>query len=344
MNLIELFLKSTEHHKVFSFIGMAKNVGKTTTYNYIIKNLESKFVLGLTSIGRDGENKDILTNQPKPKIHVSKGTFFATAEESLERSELQFKILLKTEVSSPLGRILLVKALGDGNVELSGPSIVSYLQNICTEMRLHGVELILIDGAFDRQSSAAPKLAQATILSTGAALSHDMEEVIRQTKFSIEKLSSPPLKNQEMHFLISDFLKRYNAGIIEENNELVPFKVNTSLNATDIILEKLSLKTKYIVIKGILSTDLIKKLIKKDLDLSDFKIIIEDGTKIFTPLNLYKQFYMRGGKIEVLHPINIIAVTANPVSPYGFNFNQKQFLDELRLNLDRPVFDVVNGG
>ncbi len=344
MSLIDLFLKSTERYKVFSFIGMAKNVGKTTTYNYIIQNLHSKFLLGLTSIGRDGEQKDILTEQPKPDIFVPKGTLLATAEDCLKRSNLKFEILLKTDISSPLGQIVLLKATESGTVELSGPSIVKYLQKICNQLQNFGANLILIDGAFDRKSFATPKLAQATILSTGAALSHDLEEVIENTKFSIEKLSRPALCNQEIHDIITNLFKKYNAGIIEEKKEIIPFNVNTALNATNKILENITPKSKYIAIKGILGSQLFKKMLRKDLDFTDLKIIIEDGTKIFTPPNLYNQFCNRGGKIEVLHPINIIAVTANPISPYGFSFNQRLFLERLRQNLDIPVFDIVSGG
>ncbi|HEY8805549.1 MAG TPA: M14 family metallocarboxypeptidase [Clostridium sp.] len=41
-----------------SIIGMNKNVGKTTTLNYILSEARGKISLGLTSIGRDGENRD----------------------------------------------------------------------------------------------------------------------------------------------------------------------------------------------------------------------------------------------------------------------------------------------
>ncbi len=156
MSLIELFLKSVEHHKVFSFIGMAKNVGKTTTFNYVIENLQSKFILGLTSVGRDGESKDIITDQPKPKIFVSSGNLLATAEESLERSELIYEILSKTEISSPIGKIIIIKASDKGYIELSGPSLVQYLVTLCEKLKEYGAELVLIDGAFDRNSFASP--------------------------------------------------------------------------------------------------------------------------------------------------------------------------------------------
>ena len=46
----------------------------------------------------------------------------------------------------------------------------------------------------------------------------------------------------------------------------------------------------------------------------------------------------------MIQPIQIIAVTANPVSPFGIKFDQKKFLLRLRDVLKIPVFDVVSGG
>ncbi len=344
MNLIELFLESAERHKVFSFIGMAKNVGKTTTYNYIIEQLHSKFILGLTSIGRDGEKKDILTDQPKPKIYVTKGNLLATAEESLKRSVFDNEILRFTDITSALGRILLVKALSEGFIELSGPSVVRYLQSVCENLMEFGAELILIDGAFDRKSFASPAVANSTILATGAALSHDMDEVIRQTQFSIQKLSTSKLTDTKAHRIITQSITSYKAGIVEEDYKVIPFTVSTALNATGDIVKNLSMKTRFIFVKGIVSSDLLEQIIKNNTDCSSLSIIAEDGTKIFASSDLYSRFHKRGGTIKVLQQINLLAVTANPVSPYGVSFDQRKFLEQLRKKIDIPVFDVVSGG
>ena len=44
-------------YKSISIIGNYKNVGKTTTLNYIIDGARDNIVLGLTSIGVDGEEE-----------------------------------------------------------------------------------------------------------------------------------------------------------------------------------------------------------------------------------------------------------------------------------------------
>lgn len=47
-------IRLLERFKTVSIIGMAKNVGKTTVLNHILRKARGIYSLGLTSIGRDG--------------------------------------------------------------------------------------------------------------------------------------------------------------------------------------------------------------------------------------------------------------------------------------------------
>ena len=76
--MIEI-LKLLKPYRSVSIIGMNKNVGKTTTLNYILKEARGKVSLGLTSIGRDGEEIDVVTSTEKPKIYIEKNAMVATA-------------------------------------------------------------------------------------------------------------------------------------------------------------------------------------------------------------------------------------------------------------------------
>ena len=206
MDFIKVFLKEINKYKIISIIGLAKNVSKTTTLNYLIKNLKG-FKLGLTSIGRDGEKYDVITELPKPRIFIKKGTIVATARQSFEASEVRIEILKTTEFNTPLGEILILKALSDGFIELAGPSINKNLQEICLELMNLGCDLILIDGAFDRRSYATPSISDATILSTGASVSEDMQNVINLTVHTIELLNLESEEDNEIINIAQDILK-----------------------------------------------------------------------------------------------------------------------------------------
>ena len=57
----EQLLRQLHSVKTMSIVGMCKNAGKTTMLNWLLEQGKLQGVLGLTSIGRDGESTDIVT-------------------------------------------------------------------------------------------------------------------------------------------------------------------------------------------------------------------------------------------------------------------------------------------
>jgi len=333
------FLNEINKCKIISIIGLAKNVSKTTTLNYIIKNLEG-YRLGLTSIGRDGEKYDVITQLPKPRIFIKMGTIVATAKQSFEASEVKMEILKKTEFNTPLGEILILKALSDGLIELAGPSINKYLQEICLDLKKLGCDLILIDGAFDRRSYATPIISDATILSTGASVSEDMQNVINLTVHTIELLNLESEVDQQIIEIAQEILKKSKVGIIDSKNSIKLLDVLTPLDSAREIADKLDENSKYVVIKGALTDKSIEDLMSLTDKYKEITILVEDATKLFLSKKIKKKFQKKGGIIKVLNSIKVIAVTINPTSPLGYRFEKNTFLNLMKKNLNVPVFDL----
>jgi len=339
MDFMTYFLSRIDKYQIISIIGLAKNVSKTTTLNYIIKNLKD-YKLGLTSIGRDGEKYDVITRLPKPRIFIKKGTIVATARQSFEESEVKMEILKTTEFNTPLGEILILKALSEGIIELAGPSINKYLQEICLELKNLGCDLILIDGAFDRRSYATPIISNATILSTGASVSENMQNVINLTVHTLELLNLESEIDQEIVEIANSILKKSKIGIIDDNNSIKLLDVLTPLDAAKDITENLDKNSKYVVIKGALTDKLLEDLMKSTEKYKGITFLVEDATKLFLSKKVKQKFQRKGGFLKVLNSINIIAVTINPTSPYGYQFDKNKFLNILKENLDVPVYDL----
>jgi len=333
------FLNAIKKCKIISIIGLAKNVSKTTTLNYIIKNLEG-YRLGLTSIGRDGEKYDVITQLPKPRIFIKMGTIVATARQSFEASEVKMEILKKTEFNTPLGEILILKALSDGLIELAGPSINKYLQEICLDLKNLGCDLILIDGAFDRRSYATPIISDATILSTGASVSEDMQNVINLTVHTIELLNLESEGDQQIIEIAQEILKKSKVGIIDNKNSIKLLDVLTPLDSARDIANILEENSKYIVIKGALTNKSIEDLMNLTDKYKEITFLVEDATKLFLSKKIKKKFQKKGGIIKVLNSIKVIAVTLNPTSPLGYRFDKNTFLNLMKKNLNVPVFDL----
>jgi hypothetical protein len=339
MDFITNFLDNITKYSIISIIGLSKNVSKTTTLNYIIKNLKD-YKLGLTSIGRDGEKYDVITRLPKPRIFVKKGTIIATAKQSFEASEVNMEILKTTEFATPLGEILILKALSDGFIELAGPSINKYLQELCLELKRLGCDLILIDGAFDRRSYATPVISNATILSTGASVSSNMQEVINLTKHTVKLLTLEGETNEKISEIAKNLIATSKAGIINLDNTVKILDVETSLNIAKEIVEKLDNNSKYVVINGPITDKLLEDLMKTTEMYKKLTFLVEDSTKLFLSKNTMEKFLKKGGILKVLNPIKIIAITINPTSPNGYQFNKQEFLKLLKENIELPIYDL----
>jgi hypothetical protein len=339
MDFLTYFREKIEHQSVVSIIGLAKNVSKTTTLNYLISNLKD-ITLGLTSIGRDGEKYDIITDLPKPRILIKEGTIIATARKSFEETEIQMEILKTTEINTPLGEILILRALDTGLVELAGPSINKNLQIICSELRELGCDLILIDGAFDRRSYATPLISDATILSTGASVSKNMQKVINLTAHTIKLFSLDIEKDFVILKIAEDIFKSSKVGIINNDNTIKLLEISTSLDSASDIIEYLDNNTKYLVINGAITDKLLKDMMKLTTKFKDIVILVDDATKLFLSELVLTEFQKKGGILKVINPINIIAVTINPTSPYGYEFNKDDFLKLLRERTSTPIYDL----
>ncbi|MCL2397131.1 MAG: hypothetical protein FWC93_03605 [Defluviitaleaceae bacterium] len=179
-------------YNTINIIGMTKNAGKTTVLNHLIRDFGRRGVgLALTSIGRDGEEIDVVTQTSKPRIFVAAGTIVITTEKLLPVCDITKEIVAVTDFATPLGRVVVVRAISGGFVQLGGPSITTQMAVLVADLQGLWAEKIIIDGAISRKSLASPTLTQATVLCTGAALAADANSIIDQTCHAVNMLMLP---------------------------------------------------------------------------------------------------------------------------------------------------------
>ena len=297
-------------YHTISIIGMAKNVGKTTTLNHLIANYhQQNSKLALTSIGRDGERVDVVTKTTKPEIYVYSGTYIVTAEKLLPLCDITKEIVRVTEMNTPMGRIVIVRALSDGFVQLGGPSITTQISDLLQHLP---VDKVIVDGAISRKTLANPDVTEATILCTGASLDRRLSVVIEETRHAVEILTLPKLEDER---------------ILAELE-----------NATE---EIHALEKGYIYFPGAVSEGKICNLILSNNKLKDVLIIAEDPSKIFIKSATYEKLRIKGGILQVLNPIHLVGLTVNPTSPYDVGFDPGLFLEQMREAVSIPVYDVM---
>ncbi|MBO7570748.1 MAG: hypothetical protein J6T48_01195 [Bacteroidales bacterium] len=330
------FISEILKHKSLSIVGMEKNTGKTECLNYIIGRLkDSGTKIAITSIGIDGETVDQVTKTHKPEIEIYPDTLFTTSENHYRTRRITSEILNISKQSTSLGRLVTARAKSRGKLIFSGPTNTMWIKDVISEMKDFGSQLTIIDGALSRKSLGSPSVTDCMILSTGAAVSHDANELIRKTKFvynliNIEEYKSP----------VSDKLVETERGIwaIDDKEEIHDLGIDSTLlleNKKDKLFEFGTT----IFASGIV-TDKVLNLLRMQKEIQNTKLIVKDFTRIFvTPESLYS-YLSKGGKIKVLLRTKLIAVCVNPTSPSGYIMNSEKITAELSEALNIPVYDI----
>ncbi len=331
-----------------AIIGMEKNAGKTTVLNSLIEAQRDRTV-GITSIGFDGESIDQVTGTNKPMVWVKSGSFVATASSLIGSCDFTRELLEFTGFYTPMGEVIILRALSDGYAQIAGPSIVSQMEELVKALKRNGADLVFIDGAASRKSTASITFADGCILASGASFSHNMETVVNETAFYTELLSLP---ESSYKLFLTDKLREWERGnqisqnqcfIFKENNFFELAGSNFDVKTVDVLESKIG-KIDGIFFNGAVTKIIIERLLKKVPEFKGLNLVTLHGNSIQLNSSQYAALKNRGVNISVIFPINLLAVSSNPISPSGIQFDKNAFKSSLESNLRLPVFDVCDSG
>ncbi len=331
---MELFERSRSVPSL-AIVGTAKNVGKTTTMNWLIARFEAQGIrLGLTSVGRDGEDLDMVTDRPKPRITPPPGSLVATAHLSAKRSTARLKEVRSTPFRTAIGPVSIYEVLSLGTVEVAGPVSASDTRRLVAMLRELGAKQVIVDGAIDRRASASSDVAQGVILATGLALSADPAEVVERTAAHVHWLSLPTAR----------FAVPEQAGALLSGGRFQAWPGRSLLALGDELACWLPDDTEALVLPGAFTEAMASGLLKRSASRSvgEMAIVVPDGTHVLMEPAVFERLEAAGMKVSVLRPIALIAVTLNPTSPLGASTDPALFLARMRARLgDVPVYDLV---
>lgn len=338
--------------------GTAKNTGKTTTTSAILEELyKDKVSVGLTSIGYDGEEIDNITELPKPRLLLKKGSIVATAKKCLTSGTAEFQLLESTDIITPLGRIVIGKIIEDGLVVIAGPNKSSELKLVLDLLtKKWGANFIIVDGALNR--IAPMVVTDGIILATGAARNTNIEELVKETRAYYELFNIPEASFEEKKLLCGQTricLVRQDKGIVKT----LEYGSLLDKNSTEQIKQHMK-ETDIVYIPALLSENMFSELNRNMKRLWRNKtLILKDPIKIIAggnPQNIVYEIKILldyGGRISVIKKLPILAVSVNPFYPlYRFDRNDyeagfvdaQKLLISMRQAIPIPVVDVKMEG
>lgn len=290
-----------------SIVGMCKNAGKTTMLNWLLAHTGRRQILGLTSIGRDGESTDVVTGTEKPSIFVPAGTLIATAKDMLRLGDVTEEILITTGIPTPLGEVVVMRARSDGYVQLAGPSITAQLREVSRMFFELGATQSIIDGALGRKSLGARNVADGIVLCTGASYNMSMDKVIEDTANFCRLMDLP--KADTLPPEATDGLE----ACLKEHGEAY--------------------------IAGALTDTMVIPLLRSGL-LRSSRLVVADPSKVLLKPDTLDKLAVRDVTLQTKDAARTLCVTVNPVSAYGWKFDKDEFIDRMRQSVKVPVINV----
>ncbi|QMS84341.1 hypothetical protein [Candidatus Xianfuyuplasma coldseepsis] len=334
--IIKSIEKYVEPYHSISIIGMAKNAGKTTVLNTIISAHKTKR-LAISSVGLDGEEIDTITNQNKPRIQVYPGMIIATTKECLDQSTITYVIHENTNIRTALGTVVICEVIRAGLILVAGPSSRNKMKKLKSIITKYEPYKILFDGALFRKSIASRELVDGIIFVTGASYSSNIDKVINDTKITIDHYS---IKAVEQSLKINVKTNENNI-IIFENKAIKTVTKDNIIDKEHILEQFLTEETRVLYLPRSLNEKIVEVILSNKNKLTQFKIIVQDATYILLKPQTLAKLSKIGIKISVLNPIDIIFVAYNPISPYGYSFDNNEFKSKLRAAIGFEPINVL---
>lgn len=331
--------------RTVAVMGMTKNTGKTVCLNHLLAQAHGAGkAVALTSIGRDGEERDQVFAIPKPAVQITPGCLVATAQDTLLRAKLRYKLLGGTGVDSPMGEVLIVKALQAGEMEVAGASRSHDQHKVIALLRQCGADMVFLDGALGRSHHASPAMADGVVLATGAAIGGGMADVLRKTRDRLAILGIAPAP-ADLALRVRPAFEQGGVGLWRRDGTCLFQETMATVNAAGALLAlpfTQADEVATLALSGAVGKLLWQAVMTMLARHPGLTVVVGDGTKLFIDAADLSAFDRQGGHLYALLGIRLIGISLNPFSPFGGSFDARTFLAEARAHLGaHTVTDVM---
>jgi hypothetical protein len=312
--------------KRLALVGLAKNTGKTQTLAAILaEHAVAGVRVGVTSIGRDGEARDVIDARiEKPAIELAADSLVASTGALLRASGLACERLRQTGVRTPLGEVVIARLCEPGKVEVAGPSAAEDVCAVSEAMLDLGVERVLIDGAIDRRAASSPAVADGLVMATGAVLAADVEGVTAVTRDAVDLVRLPLAGGEGVSVegrLVLNAEPDAIAALLREHPHADTFTVRGALGER--------------FLEGLLAA-------RRERAGRELRIVAADPTRVFLSRRAPSWYERQGVAIAVRRTIELKAITVNPVAPQSHVLDSRALRESIEAAVagDVPVLDV----
>jgi hypothetical protein len=279
---------------------------------------------------------------PRVDLDAERITGISLPEETIVATATS--VLSETDALEPLERVdsdpardelSICRVTRSGEVAIYGPDDAPTLNTVLTRIEAWSEGFVLVAGAWERRSFAAPEVSSAVVLAVGSSSSGSPERSAAAVRHDVEILG----------------LSRYELPVDvawrEADRLRVPLVLDrhgrmcqSLLADADPVpaLQALGETPTVVVLPDFLSDNFLAPLVRSNIHCS---LVVKDATRVRVSPVYYTAWLKRGGRVAVMEPMQVLAVATNPTSSTGPDTDPHEFRCRVAEALpDIPVHDV----
>ena len=313
-------------------ISMHADAGARTVVETLAEDFRRRGIrVGVAGVPRVDLDMDV---ERITGIKLPEETIVATATSVLSENSI-LEPLERVDSDPSRDELSICRVARPGEVAVYGPDDAPTLNKVLARVETWSEGFVLVAGAWERRSFAAPEVSNAVVLAVGSSYSGSPERSAAAISHDAEILG---LSRCELPV---------DAAWLEADRRRVPLvldrhgRMRQSLPAdADPVpaLQALGEPPAVVMLPDFLSDTFLVPLVRANIHCS---IVVKDATRVRVSPVYYRAWLKRGGGVAVMEPTRLLAVATNPTNATGPDTDPHEFRRRVAEALpDIPVHDV----
>ncbi|QRF24493.1 hypothetical protein FY534_13295 [Alicyclobacillus sp. TC] len=324
-----------------AFMGASKHAGKTTAFNAFLQQAAvAGRVVGLCSIGVDGERQDALMGIDKPPIFAPQGALLATAERALfETQSLEW--LESTGIRSPLGEVVIVRAAETTQVLLAGVRSRQHISRVLEGFARYQVDMVLVDGALNRIAAASPELVDAVVLAV-SPVSGSTPDAVAQVALELSHRFFLPEVPLAWRNVLDSAHQRRQVALYFTTGEYREFSADAATLHPERLLAdaRLVAPLQALYVPGAVQDKFMETILLQRQE--PMTLIAAHPAQVWVSRQVLLPFYRAGHQLMVMRKLPLLGVAVNPHHVSGADLPLDEMLQAVSAALPEvPVYHAA---
>jgi hypothetical protein len=320
-------------------LGLHPRAGTRTVLASLLRRVHAKGVaFAVTSAPRVAWDEDPDTD-PVTRVPVPEGAWIATTEAAASAGDAELERVAQSPWLTSGGPVGVYRVVRAGEVDLQGPNEPEGMQSVLNQLAERSGGTVFADGGWERRAFAAPGTTDGVVLVLGAGYSQSPERAAAGARYVVETMSVPRC-HEAARLAWAETASNGAAVMLDAGGRslgLLPPGLEDPLPA---LAPPGRPAAATVVLPSGLADELMAVLVRQ----ADYRatLVVRDPTRISVAPIYFKAWLKDGGRIEVVRPMQLVAVATNPVNPSGPDLDPESFRRLVASALpDLPVHDVV---